>query len=67
MEDLIAALQIFLRYTESEYPTNCEHDTLYVMVDPEGVSKEDKSKLAKLGFFVPGDGGCFVSYRFGSS
>lgn len=68
MEDLIKALQIFAKYTDSDYPTHCEHDTLYVLVDPEDVSEEDMEKLEEL-HFIPD---CeypymFISYMFGSA
>jgi hypothetical protein len=62
---LITALQIFLKYGDPEEPTHCEHDQLYVYVDPEVVSEEDKKRLDKLGFF-PGDDGSFRSYKYGS-
>lgn len=35
MKKLIEALQIFYKYSQVEYPTGCEHDTLYVYVDPK--------------------------------
>ncbi len=38
MEDLIKALQIFLKYGNKNYPTFCEYDILYVDVDPSVVS-----------------------------
>lgn len=68
MEDLIKALQIFLKYSTSKYPTHCEHDYLFVDVNPELVSQEDKDELKKLGFFVDTEyGGVgFGSFRFGS-
>lgn len=50
MEDLIKALQIFLKYGNKNYPTFCEHDILYVDVDPSVVSDEDKKVLDELGF-----------------
>jgi hypothetical protein len=31
MEDLIKALQIFLKYGNPNYPTNCSHDELFVI------------------------------------
>lgn len=66
MNDLIAALQIFLKYGDPEYPTWCSHDALNICdIDPEKVSDEDKSKLEELGFIVDGDG--FMSFRFGSA
>ena len=64
MKDLIEALTIFAKYTDSYSPTGCEHDTLYVQVDPDQVSEEDKTKLDELGFFVSDNH--FESYRFGS-
>lgn len=71
MEDLIKALQIFLKYVEKDsyqekYPFHCEHDELYVSVDPESVSYEDKEQLVELGFDDVGEG-YFVSSRFGSN
>lgn len=50
MEDLIRALQIFLKYGNPTYPTNCEHDELYVNIDASVVSEEDKKILDELGF-----------------
>jgi len=67
MKDLIAALEILLKYGNPEYPTHCEHDVLSVMVDPKLVSKEDIELLDKLGFIPATDGGCFKSFRFGSA
>jgi hypothetical protein len=66
MEDLIKALQIFLKYGNSENPTHCEHDVLHVDIDPVLVSKADKKELDTLGFFVSSDGEGFDSFRFGS-
>lgn len=72
MEDLIKALLIFQKYIKPEYfsykyPTACEHDILYVRVDPEDVSTEDKDVLDSLGFHPSEDNeGLFESYRFGS-
>lgn len=69
MKDLLEALQIFLKYGNPYAPLNCCHDLLYVDINPDKVSKEDKDKLEKLGFC---DGekedleGGFISYRFGS-
>ena len=67
MDDLLEALVILRKYTDAKYPTQCEHDVLYVMVDPDEVDPEDVAFLAKRGFepdttFEP----CFASYRFGS-
>lgn len=65
MEDLIKALQIFLKYDNPEYPTWCDHDELNVVIDPNIVSKEDKKTLEDLGFFVDSEGG-FKSFKFGN-
>ena len=70
MKDLITALQIFSKYTDTKYPTHCEHDEMRIMeVDPALVSAEDKVELEKLGFFVSSECGeeFFISYRFGSA
>ncbi|MCM0236713.1 hypothetical protein J8L13_04715 [Bacteroides fragilis] len=66
MEDLIKALQIFLKYGNPEHPTNCSHDVLYVGITPEKVSEEDLEILDELGFFPDEDECGFSSYRFGS-
>lgn len=65
MKELIEALQIFLKYDNPTYPTHCEHDVLWVLIDPDLVSDEDKKRLGELGFFVEDD--CFQSFRFGSA
>ena len=68
MEDLIKALQIFLKYGNPEYPTNCSHDELAIMeIEPTQVTSEDIRELDKLGFFISENEGCFVSFRFGSA
>lgn len=64
MEDLIKALQIFLKYKNEKWPTFCEHDCLYVDVDPEMVSSEDKEELKKLGFECNDES--FYSFKYGS-
>jgi len=67
VEDLIKALQIFLKYDNPRFPTNCSHDQLWVDINPEKVSPEDIKILDDLGFFPDKDGfGGFESYRFGS-
>lgn len=68
MENLIKALQIFLKYGNPDYPFHCEHDYLYVDIDPELVTEEDKKELDILGFFVDGEygGNGFGSFRYGS-
>lgn len=66
MRELIEALQIFAKYDPPLWPTHCEHDVLYVLVDPGQVSDEDKKRLDELGF-IPcrGDIAGFMSFRFG--
>jgi len=65
MEDLIKALQIFLKYDNPYNPTHCEHDCLHVMIDPSVVSEEDIASLEELGFDVGDDN--FTSFRYGSA
>ncbi len=70
MEDLIKALQIFLKYGNPKYPTHCEHDKLTISdIDPADVSDEDKAELDRLGFIVGDEYGeqMFYSFRFGSA
>lgn len=64
MKDLIEALTIFSKYTDAAYPTHCEHDELWVVVDPVLVSSEDRARLAELSFLPIDD--AFHSFRFGS-
>lgn len=66
MEDLIKALLIFLKYGNKQYPTSCEHDILYVDIDPSVVSDEDKKTLDEFGFFVDDENDCFASFKYGS-
>jgi len=65
VNDLIKALQIFLKYSDPYAPTHCEHDVMYVNVNPAKVSDEDKAALDELGF-TPDSNGMFRSFRFGS-
>ena len=66
MRDLIRALVIFSKYSDEHSPTHCEHDTLYVGVDPSVVSRLDTDELEGLGFYTDREKGVFYSYRFGS-
>ena len=67
MEDLIKALQIFLKYKNSNYPFNCTHDELVIWdITPDEVSSEDKAELEKLGFEINEDEEYFYSFRYGS-
>lgn len=76
MNDLIKALQIFVKYGDPHNPTHCGHDmhcghdVMLVCIDPDNVSEEDKAALEALSFH-PDDGeyggSCFYSFRFGSA
>ena len=68
MEDLIKALQIFLKYANEKYPTHCEHDVMMIgEIDRKDIiSEEDIEKLDELGFFWSDEYGSFISYRYGS-
>ena len=65
MKDLIEALQILAKYTDTKWPTHCEHDVLTVNVEWGSVSKEDQERLESLGF-SDGEDGFVQSTRFGS-
>lgn len=67
LSELIQALQIILKYGDTQYPTNCVHDALYVF-PAQQVSEEDIIKLEALGF-IPDDDivESFISYKFGSN
>ena len=67
MKDLLEALAIFAKYTDDAHPTCCEHDTLYVLVDPAQVAAEDRSRLETLGFTAQERDANFLSFRFGSA
>lgn len=69
MKKLIEALTIFAKYKDVERPTHCEHDVLMIMaVTEDEVSEEDRKRLDELGFVWDGsDGGCWVSFRYGSA
>jgi len=68
MEQLIEALQIFLKYKNSKYPTHCEHDVMYIMeVEKDDVSEKDIKRLDKLGFFWSEEEDCFMSFKYGSA
>lgn len=67
MEKLIEALQIFLKYGNPDFPTHCEHDVLFVDINPELVSEEDLKKLDEIGFYPSEENPeGFISYKFGS-
>lgn len=68
MSDLIAALQIFLKYKDEQFPTHCEHDVLLIMgITKEEISEEDVVKLYRLNFSWFNEFNCWGSFRFGSA
>ena len=67
MEKLIKAFQIFLKYGNPEYPTSCEHDIMFVFIDPGIVSDEDKKTLCELGFIYHDGEESFSSFKYGSA
>lgn len=66
LSDLVIAMNIFLKYGNPAYPTNCEHDELIVFISPSLVSEKDKGLLDGLGFFESEDD-CFKSFKYGSA
>jgi len=68
MENLIAALQIFLRYTNIPPPPKPFYirDGFMVIYDisPDEVTDTDKQTLAELGFYIDKVENCFYSYRY---
>lgn len=66
MDELIKALTILRKYDNPTWPTHCEHDALYVAVDPALVNEEDLKTLEELGFSPDGEEPHFISYKFGS-
>jgi hypothetical protein len=68
MNDLIKALQIFAKYTDTKYPTHCEHDIMMIMdIEQNEITVEDELVLGKLGFIWSDEYDCFISFRFGSA
>lgn len=66
MDDLIKALQIFQKYGNPTFPTHCEHDEMFVMIEPSFVTTGDLLALKKLHFEPTGDN-TFSSTFFGSA
>ena len=66
MKDLIEALTIFAKYTDSKYPTNCSNHALCVDVGEEAISDKDKARLEELSFEYNHISGTYYSLRFGS-
>lgn len=68
MKKLIEALTIFLKYRDEEWPTNCEHDQLYIMgITRDEVSEEDQKRLWELDFIWSESDDCWISFRYGSA
>jgi predicted transcriptional regulator len=67
MEDLIKALQIMLKRGNVNYPTHCEHDTLYVYPKDMNFTDEELAELEELGFHPETEyGEGFYSFKYGS-
>jgi len=69
MKDLVEAFKIFLKYSDNEYPINCQHDIMRVYLDIDYVDMTiiDVEKLEELGFDYDEDFGCFYSHKYGSN
>jgi hypothetical protein len=68
MQDLIKALQIFAKYTDTHSPTHCEHDTLTICGVTKGdMSEADRAAVETLGFLWDPCEECWFSFRFGSA
>jgi len=63
-ERLAEAFGIFARYTPVQFPVVCDHEVMYVLVDPDEVSVDDLYRLDELGFEIHDDRS-FESMRFG--
>lgn len=66
MEDLIKALNIFLKHGNVEYPFSCEHDILYVFPQSNDFTEEELKELEELGFDYSEEDGNFYSFKYGS-
>lgn len=67
MRDLIEALTIFMKYSDTTHPSTCEHDMFFInCVKPDDVSSDDLHRLDALGFIPYEDIG-FVSFKYGSN
>ena len=68
MKDLIVALTVFAKYSDSTHPTHCEHDTLMIAdVTRVQMLEEDISTVESLGFRWNEDEEVWYSTRFGSA
>jgi hypothetical protein len=67
MKDLIEALQIFLKYGDTPFPTNCSHDVLAVCYRRDAIiDPADVARLAELSFTWSEEYDAWKSFRFGS-
>lgn len=64
MQDLIEALQIFAKYTDTEYPTDCHKNELMICNIERPISTEDVKRLKELSFTYYDEGGGWISARF---
>lgn len=68
MENLIKALQIFMKYSNRKYPTHCEHDILFIVgYTKEEISENDREELASLGFEWSDEYSTYISFKYGSA
>lgn len=68
MKNLIEALQIFGKYTTTEWPTNCCHDVLCIMqVEKDQPTEDERARLHELGFFWSDEYDCWASFKYGSA
>jgi hypothetical protein len=71
LSSLIEALTIIRKYNDPEFPTNCQHDVLFVEgPSPSSMEWQDVDRLTQLGFVWPEQGGDYdggwISFRFGN-
>ena len=68
MNELIQALNIFLKYANLDYPTICEHDVLIIAgVRKDAMTEEDTNTVTDLGFYWSDHYDGWVSTKFGSA
>ena len=56
LSELREAIDILLKYGDTEYPTYCWEDELEILVNPNNISKEDLDRLKELHFVPAGLG-----------
>jgi len=65
MENLIAALQIFLRYNNIPKPFYIHDGFMFIYdISPDEVTDADKQTLEELGFYIDKFENCFKSYKY---